>query len=124
MLMYLDIETYSPTDLRRSGVYRYAEDPEFDILMTGVVFGDAVPVALVPATDTLTLTDKLLDPEVKKVAHNANFERVCFTYYLRRHGQLKSDEWLDPEQWIDTAAIGATYGLPRSLEKMADSLRW
>lgn len=29
----LDIETYSEADLRKVGVYRYADDPSFDILL-------------------------------------------------------------------------------------------
>ena len=31
----IDIETYSEADLNRTGVYRYAEDPSFEILLFG-----------------------------------------------------------------------------------------
>ena len=36
----IDIETYSGTDLTKSGVYRYAEDPDFSILLFGYAFDD------------------------------------------------------------------------------------
>ena len=31
----LDLETYSSVDLGKSSVYRYAESPDFDILLLG-----------------------------------------------------------------------------------------
>lgn len=34
--MSLDLETRSSADLKKTGVYRYAEDPDFDILLFGV----------------------------------------------------------------------------------------
>lgn len=35
----IDIETYSPADLAKSGVYRYAEDPDFEVLLFAYAWG-------------------------------------------------------------------------------------
>ena len=42
----IDIETYSSVDLAKSGVYRYAEAPDFEILLFGYSV-DAGPVKVV-----------------------------------------------------------------------------
>ena len=39
-VMGVDIETYSSVDLLKSGVYRYVEAPDFDILLIGYKFDD------------------------------------------------------------------------------------
>ena len=31
----VDIETYSPQDITKVGAYRYAQDPEFEVLLLG-----------------------------------------------------------------------------------------
>lgn len=36
----IDIETYSPIDLARRGVYKYAEHPDFSILLFGYAVDD------------------------------------------------------------------------------------
>lgn len=113
-MLYLDIETRSRTDLKKLGVYKYAEDPDFSILMAGwSVDGGEVQVAL-GEHDILKIPG-LCDPSVTKVAHNAGFERVCLA--------MRVDERLyDPEQWLDTAALAAEYGHPVSLEGAAKAL--
>ena len=41
----IDIETYSSVNLQKAGVYKYAESPDFDILLFGYsVDGGAVHV--------------------------------------------------------------------------------
>lgn len=39
----IDLETYSPADLQKCGVYRYSEDPEFEILLLCVSVNDMPP---------------------------------------------------------------------------------
>ena len=42
----IDIETYSSANLQKSGVYRYVEAPDFEILLFGYS-ADAGPVQVV-----------------------------------------------------------------------------
>jgi DNA polymerase len=112
-LLYIDIETRSRTDLKKLGVYRYTEDPDFAILMAGwSVDGGPVEVAL--GHDEILTIPGLLDPAVTKVAHNAQFERVCL-------GTLV-ESLREPELWLDTQALAAEYGHPVSLEEVAKAL--
>lgn len=112
-LLYLDIETRSRTDLKKLGVYRYTEDPDFSILMAAwSEDGGGVKVAL--GHDEILAIPGLLDPAVTKVAHNAQFERVAL-------GVL-AESLLEPEQWLDTMALAAEYGYPVSLDAVAKAL--
>ena len=116
----LDIETFSTVELKKANVYAYAEDPAFEILMCAIGVDDG-PIELVEGEDKIAsvVTPLLGDPEVKIVAHNAPFERVCFS----RMVGLPVGEYLAPEQWVDTAALAALYGLPRSLDALARALK-
>lgn len=110
--MHVDIETYSSIDLTESGVYRYVEAPDFDILLIGYSLdGGEVRVIDTQAEargkelgDFLRL---LTDPDVIKTAYNANFERTCFAKW--------TGEEMPPEQWRDTMIYALEMGLPRSL---------
>lgn len=112
-LLYIDIETRSRTDLKKLGVYRYTEDPDFAILMAAWSV-DGGPVETAVGHDEILAIPGLLDPRVTKVAHNAQFERVCL-------GVL-AESLQEPEQWLDTQALAAEYGYPVSLEACAKAL--
>ena len=80
-----DIETFSKADLTKCGVYRYAEDPSFEVLLFGVsVDGGPVTVYDLKQGDSLpeSILSALLDVNVTKWAFNAAFERVCLSRYL------------------------------------------
>jgi DNA polymerase len=118
--LFIDIEAYSGTDLKKSGAYRYVEDPDFRILMIGYAFGDD-PVELVDGVDVdiwLAETTELLNGDIVKIAHNAAFERVCFSRALG----LPTGRYLDPLQWHDTMAIAAERAYPQKLERLAPAL--
>ena len=106
----LDIETFSTTDLSAAGVYRYVEDPDFEILLFGYAWDNGV-VNVIDMTDGGGLPGRvfeaLIDPEITKCAWNANFERTCLT----EHTGLP----MPPEQWSDTMIKAAELGLPLSL---------
>lgn len=108
--MHVDIETYSAADLRETGVYRYAEDDSFEILLIGYSFDDG-PVLVHDCTKPgcwpRDFLDALTDPDVVKYAYNANFERTCFAAAL--------EEEMPPEQWRDTMIMGLEAGLPGHL---------
>ena len=115
--LHTDIETYSETSLD-DGVYRYASDPAFEVLLFAYARDDE-PVQIVDLARGETLPSDVLEhlvhPLSEKVAHNAAFERVCLTMWLRRKGLLSGDEWLDPRGWRCTMAQATECGLPASL---------
>jgi DNA polymerase len=107
----IDLETFSSVDLAKSGVYRYAESPDFEILFFGYsINGGAVKVIDLARGDNLPdeICSALLDESVVKWAYNAQFERVCLSRYL--------SQWLKPDSWRCTMVWAAYMGLPLSLE--------
>lgn len=117
--LHLDIETYCDLDLKVVGVYRYVQHPSFRILMCAwAIDDDPVQIEDNEADVLLTLGDMICDPAVEKVAHNAAFERVCFSAKLG----LPVGTYLDPEQWLDTAALAAEAGYSRKLEDLGKAL--
>ena len=75
----IDIETYSSVNLQKAGVYKYAESPDFEILLFGYsVDGGAVHVIDLACGEKIPaeIVDALSDESVIKWAFNAQFERV------------------------------------------------
>ncbi len=111
----IDIESFSSVDLTKSGVYRYAESDDFEILLFGYS-ADGGPVHVVDLASgeqlPADIVAALTDPSVTKWAYNAQFERVCLTRFLG----LPTGEYLDPSSWRCTMVWAATLGLPLSLE--------
>jgi len=118
--LYIDIETYSRIDLRKASAYRYTEDPEFEIMMAGWALDDD-PVQVAFGADVFDVPG-LFDARVLKVAHNAAFERICFSVFARGQYELEPGEYLNPEHWEDTAARAAEWGYPRGLDALAKAL--
>ena len=114
----LDIETFSSVDLSRSGVYRYAESPDFCVLLIGYSF-DGGPVCVADLASGEVLPEELLfallSPSVEKWAFNAAFERVCLSRLLRDKGYLKEGSFLSPSSWRCSMIWSAYLGLPMSL---------
>ena len=111
----IDIETYSSVNLARSGVYRYAASPDFEILLFGYSV-DGAPVEVVDLARgeriPPDILEALTDPTVTKWAFNAQFERICLSRYLG----YPTGQYLDPSAWHCTMVWAATLGLPLSLE--------
>lgn len=116
----IDIETYSSVDLSKCGVYRYAEAPDFMVLLFAYSV-DNGPVKCVDLACGEELPDEirtaLTDPAVIKTAWNAAFERICLSRYL---GLTKP---MNPGQWRCTMVRAARMGLPLSLGQCAEVLR-
>lgn len=110
----IDLETYSSTDISKTGVYRYSESPDFEILLFGYSI-DGAPVQLVDLTCGERIPDDvkdaLSDPSVTKWAFNASFERICLSRWLG----LPSGTYLEPQQWRCSMIWSAYLGLPLSL---------
>lgn len=115
----IDIETFSSVDLAKSGVYKYAESDDFDLLLFGYMTDegerDVVDIRLGEKLPQ-SILDALVDDNVIKWAFNAQFERVCLSRYLSDLGVHFDGEYLDPSAWRCTMIWSATLGLPLSLE--------
>lgn len=111
----IDIETYSDIPLQKTGVYRYCESPNFEILLFGYSI-DSGPAQVVDLACGEHIPKEVLaaleDDSIIKWAFNAAFERVCLSRYLG----YPTGEYLDPESWHCFMVWAATMGLPLSLE--------
>lgn len=132
----IDIESFSSVDLKKCGVYKYAESPDFEILLFGVsVDGGEVTVYDLASGDTVPeeIIKALSDDSVIKWAYNASFERVCLSVWLRRNYpqyfssySIEDDtvrNYLDPSSWRCSLVWGAYMGLPLSLEGIGKVLK-
>lgn len=132
----LDIETFSSADLRKTGVYRYVEEPDFEILLLSYAInggeiktidlaqGELVPEKIIHA---------FLSDDVIKWAFNAQFERICISEWLKRKGYVFEKplpfghdpeylHYLSPESWYCDMVWSAYLGLPLSLEGVGEVL--
>ena len=132
----LDVETFSDVDLKKCGVYKYAESSDFEILLFGVsVDGGEVTVYDLASGDTVPeeIIRALADDSVIKWAYNASFERVCLSVWLRRNYpqyfssySIEDDtvrNYLDPSSWRCSLVWGAYMGLPLSLDGIGKVLK-
>ena len=127
----IDIETFSSVDITKSGLYRYAQSPDFQVLLFAYS-ADGGPVGIVDIAQGEELPPEiytaLFDPNVTKHAYNAAFEWYCLTQFFGR--QDSRNEYIN--QWRCTmlhglycgypgslAAIGAAIGLPEDKRKLA-----
>ena len=114
----IDLETYSSVDLGKSGVYKYAESEDFEILLFAYSIDDG-EVKVVDLASGEIIPEEILaalsDESVEKWAFNANFERVCLSRFLGKR--------LKPQGWYCTMIWSAYMGLPLSLEKVGEVLR-
>lgn len=128
--LLIDLETYSSADITKTGAFKYAEAPDFEILLLAYAWDDE-PVNVIDMTDTLysgpgagrcirqhaeaeAVFMGILDPDIVKVAHNSAFERACLRKY--------TGYYLPPEEWEDTMILAAMNGLPLSLDAAGAAL--
>ena len=125
-MLSIDLETRSSVDISKAGVYKYAESPDFDILLFGVsVNGEPVIVYDLACGDSLPeeILAALADPSVTKWAYNASFERICISIWLRRnYPQYFSGDYLAPSSWKCSMVWAAYNGLPFGLERVGAAL--
>lgn len=82
----IDIETYSSEPIAKSGLYRYAESPDFEILLFAYSW-DGAPVEIVDLTAASGqmpewVLGALLDANTVKHAYNAAFEWFCLSRFF------------------------------------------
>lgn len=114
----IDLETYSSVDLGKSGVYKYAESEDFEILLFAYSIDDE-EVKVIDLANGECIPGEILsalsDDSIEKWAFNANFERVCLSRFLGKR--------LKPQGWYCTMIWSAYLGLPLSLEKVGEVLK-
>lgn len=126
-IITVDIETYSPQDISKVGLFRYAQDPEFQVLLFGYCAEDSAA----PTVLDLTLEPDprcclyvsmpwLFDASYTKRAHNAAFEWWCLSEYMELSWEQRV-LWL--QQW-ECSMIHALYcGLPAQLGALGQVLQ-
>lgn len=113
----IDIETYSSVDIRKSGLYKYVQSPDFEILLFAYAYDDH-PVSIVDMANGekipfFTMMD-LHRPEVKKTAFNAAFEYYCLSKFFETH----------IEQWECTMVHSLYCGYPGSLDAVGKAMQF
>ena len=132
----IDIETYSDRDLKKCGVYKYAESPNAELLLFGYsINNDPVTVIDVAQGEEVPefILKALTDDNIIKWAYNASFERIFLSVWLKRNYpqyfvSYSIDEdtvsnYLDPSDWRCSLVWGAVMGLPLSLKGIGAVLK-
>ena len=113
----IDIETYSSVPIAKAGLYKYAQSPDFEILLFAWSWNFG-PVQICDLTTENQLPESVLkalpDPEIQKHAYNAAFEWYCLSRYL---GAM-----LPISQWRDTMLHALYCGYPASLDAAGKAL--
>jgi DNA polymerase len=148
-LCHIDIETFSKCNLKKCGVFRYAEDPSTEILIVCYSFGNGLVTMWIPV-DERDLPQGIIEALWARVkargipvshiyvgkkcpgsivahalaggefgAHNAQFERTLLN---GRPGQRIGFPRTNVPRWKCTAAKAAAHGLPRALGNAATTL--
>lgn len=122
----IDIETRSSVDIGKAGAYKYAQSPDFQILLFAYQMGEE-PVEIIDLANGERLPNELAaalsDPDVIKHAYNAAFEWYC----LNRAGfETPIDQWrctmahgLYCGYTAGLDATGKAIGLPQDKQKLA-----
>ena len=121
----IDIETRSSVDITKAGAYRYAQSPDFEILLFAYQWNnDPVKIIDLKNEEELScwLMQALTDPSVIKHAYNAAFEWYC----LNRAGyETPINQWqctmahgLYCGYTAGLSATGKAIGLPQDKQKM------
>ena len=112
----IDIETKSSVDIGKAGLYKYAQSPDFEILLFAWKLGLG-PVQIADLTNGEKIPEEvrqaLRDPDVGKHAYNAAFEWYC----LNRAGYETPIE-----QWQCTMVHGLYCGYPAGLERAGEAI--
>ena len=132
----IDIETYSDRDLKKCGVYKYAESPNAELLLFGYSINNG-PVTVIDVAQGEEVPEYILkaltDDSITKWAYNASFERIFLSVWLKRNYpqyfvSYSIDEdtvsnYLNPSAWRCSLVWGAVMGLPLSLKGIGAVLK-
>lgn len=126
----IDLETFSSVDIKKAGMYKYVQSPDFEILLFAYSL-DGAPTQVVDLAKGEEIPGNIISylyhSDTIKHAYNAAFEWYC----LQKHFYVPNPAaWLS--QWRDTmlhglycgypaglGATGAALGLPEDKRKLA-----
>lgn len=112
----IDLETYSSVDIKSSGLYKYVQSPDFEILLFAYAYDDD-PVQIVDMACGEQITQSVIADlsraDVHKHAYNAAFEYYCLSKFYAT----------SLDQWHCTMIHALYCGLPASLEAAGKALR-
>lgn len=112
----IDIETKSNLDIKKAGAYKYAQSPDFAILLFAYKV-DAEPAIVIDLAEGETIPKEIIkaleDETVIKHAYNAAFEWWC----LNQAGYKT-----DITQWQCTMVHGLYLGYPAGLETIGKAI--
>ena len=109
-MMFIDFESKSACDLKKHGVYNYAQDRSTEVLCMSYAFDDDVQTW----TPDQPFPDAVRNYKGEIRAHNATFERLIFWYVLGINFKL--------EQFYCTATQARANCLPGSLEDIGRAM--
>lgn len=122
----IDIETFSSIDIKKAGMYRYVESPDFEILLFAYSVDKQYPICIDLAqgeTIPQWIIDTLTDPAYIKKAYNAAFEWACISKHLGI--QLPLEQWrctmvkgLYAGYTAGLDATGRALGIPEDKQKL------
>lgn len=112
-VLSLDIEDFSLIDVKY-GVHKRAEQGEIILLAYSLDYAPPVVIDLTCETVPVWLLRALTDPDYKKKAYNAPYERAYLNKFF--------DIYTPPEQWECTLVRAAMCGLPMSLDDSSKAL--
>lgn len=119
MTVSIDFETRSTADLRRTGVYRYAQDANTDVWCMAYAFDDEDPKVWKPGNPLDQSLVEYIEQGGELRAWNAQFERTIWNDILaKRYGWPATTI----DQWVCTAAEARAMALPGALGQAADVL--
>lgn len=119
---HIDFETRSACDLRKSGVYRYAEDNTTKVTHMAYGMGDGLVFQWRPGWRAPEPLLSHIERGGMVTGHGASFERRIWRM-LRETGVCPNWPALPIKQQICTMARAAATGLPQDLDTLCEVLR-
>lgn len=120
----IDIETFSSVDIKKAGLYKYVQSPDFQILLFAYSW-DGGPVKIIDLAQgefmPMEVVEALADPNVIKHAYNAPFEWYClnkFFFSPLEHWRCTMLHGLYCGYTAGLAATAVALGLPEDKRKM------
>lgn len=118
----IDLETYSSVDIKKSGLYKYVQSDDFEILLFAYSL-DGAPVQIADMANGEKIPDAiasmLFSSDCIKHAYNAAFEWYCLSKYFRLT-KRDAERWLS--QWRCTMLHGLYCGFPAGLAAVGEAL--
>ncbi len=113
----IDLETFSSVDLKKSGLYKYVQSPDFEILLFAYSY-DSEAVQIIDLAQGETIPINIImdlgNPEVIKKAFNAAFEFYSLSKFFATH----------IDQWRCTMVHSLYCGYPGSLDGAGKALKF